>query len=874
MERRVLLLTLGCSSAVVAAAGTGPAPLAATVAVSGAVTKTALTLPLAFEASAGPADSGPTYVARAAGYTLLLAPREAVLLLRSSPGTLDRSVVRMRFRGGAARPRVEGLDELPGKVNYLIGRDKRRWRTGLPLYGKVRYREIYPGIDAVFYGRDRQIEYDLVVSPGADPGRIRIVFGGARLGGPDRSGALVLRTEAGDLLLHQPVVYQGEGASRRSVAAAYRVGRGVVRIAVGRYDREQPLVIDPVLTYSTFLGGSNESPSTSEAGYAIAVVAGNVYVAGSTSATDFPVKPTGAVVDDAKLECRLFPRCAFDRDANGGTDAFVTKFSATGALVYSTYFGGLSDDVAKGIAVDGSGSAYIAGDTRSLDFPITAGAYQGEPPDEGEHCEDCEERANRDVFVAKLNATGTDLVFSTFVRGRGDDSARAIAVDSGGRAHVTGETLSHDFADSTRECDQPCADWDGFVAALQADGAGLVYSRYLGGTRFDGSRAIALDDDGNAYVAGTTRSRDFPTRGGCEIRSGVPPVHFCFDPLQDELKGGSDAFVSKLGTEGQLVWSTYLGGELEIEDLEIEDMVGEAGNAVAVRSVPEPDGTTRTDVYVAGDTTAADFPVVNAFQNVHAGGGNDAFVARLTSTASSLVYSTFLGGSDQRGLQPDETASALAVGADGSAYVAGWTTSTRCETVFPVVRPIGGGGCQPGHAGPDAFVARLGPDGSLHYATLLGGPDPDRAHGAALDAAGALYVTGETKSVFPPNDFPTTPNGYRPTPSGSSDAFVAKLVEGAPGSAQLSVIPPDPSQPVLEGADFTYDIGVLNGGSEAASNVALLHTLSTEVEFKSVTSDAGQCSLTMAKKLICNLGSLPPGQVGVHVTVHPNKKLP
>ena len=848
---------------------------------SGAVTAATFDRPLSFEANLGQAAPEVRYLARAGGYTLQLQPA-AVIVGLQSPGPQARgATVRMRFLGGGSAPDMQGIEERAGRANYLTGGDPRRWQTGVPLYGKVRSNEVYPGIDVLFYGRGRHVEFDLVVRPGGDPKRVRMAFEGAAVEGPDASGALTLRTAAGELELAAPIAYQLDGESRRPVRGAYRVDRrGTVRVELERYDRARPLVVDPVLTASRFLGGGTQDPNVppdEERANGIALdSAGNVYVAGSTSVDNFPTFPS--------VHCGLHGSiCAYQRDNRGQKDAFVTKFNAAGDLVYSTYIGGSADDLAHGLAVDAGGQAYMTGETRSVDFPTTSGAYQRDGGlGMGALCVDCGPLGGpipppRTAFVTKLNAAGTALVYSSYLGGSQDDVARAIAVDDAGRAHVTGETRSNDFpvtfgaaqvALTPCEGDTPCA--DAFVAALDPAGSALAYSTYLGGAGDDQARAIAVDAGGNAYVTGKTASSDFPTRGGCNPILGGP-LQQCFDPLQDQRKGASDAFVTKVRPSGALAWSTYLGGGVEVSD-------GEAGNAIAVRTLTRRDGSTDTEAYVAGETTAADFPVANAFQNVHAGGSNDAFVARLSSAGSALIYSTFLGGAAETYPYPNEAATGIAVGADGSAYVVGWTTSVNCSSplvaAFPVVRPAAAGGCPSSDNREDAFVAKLAPAGGLQFSTLLGGAYADRAHAVALDSAGALYVAGETESTTgnPPYAFPTVPQAS--SGLGRSDGFVSRLVEGTPGSALLSIVQQATPDPSPEGADFTYDVVIKNdSGAEEASNVAVVHTLSSEVELRSLATTAGECTVTAAKKVICNFGALSPlSQVDVSIVVRPNKK--
>jgi uncharacterized repeat protein (TIGR01451 family) len=874
---RLTLLVVGVTSTATAAAP----PQASPAVRSGEVTAGRLAAPLAFEPNRGRAAGDVEYLARGEGYTVFLRPREATLALRHARRG-EAGLVRVRFEGAGSAAALEPLDPLPGRSNYLVGHDPAQWRTGVPHYGKVRSRGA-TGIDLVFYGRERQLEYDLVVSPRADPKRLRMRVEGATVEGPNVHGDLVLRTPAGDLLLRKPVAFQLDGASERAVAVSYRVRRRhEVALEVARYDAARPLVIDPVLSYSTYLGGLD-----AEEGLAIAVdTGGNAYVTGSTASNDFPVRPdVPDTVPFPRLLCVDFG-CAYQLERRGGKDAFVTKFSPTGTLVYSTYLGGTADDLGNAIAVDPDGNAYVAGETSSLDFPTTTGAFQTQGNCGIACTTDPPGMLHPDAFVAKLSADGTRLVYATYLGGGHADRARGIAVDPSGRAHVVGETRSSDFPTTDGAAQSalgggtcfsdPCA--DAFVASLEADGSALSYSTYLGGGGEDVARAIATDEDGDAYVAGSTASSDFPTHGTCEARE-VVPGHVeivCFRPLQAALNstgdpiGDVDAFVSKLAADGRIVWSTYLGGTHR-----------DVANGIATRTVTSTkNGVTSsfTEVYVAGETLSADFPVKDAFQNVHAGGNTDAFVAKLSSVGSSLVYSTFLGGSASSLSGSGDTATAIAVDALGSAYVAGYTVSPRfaSDASFPVIRPAQPtcGGCADA-LDDDAFVAKLDPAGSLSYATYLGGTRDDRASGIAVDVSGTAYVTGKTLPTFGAPDFPTVSAAQPARGGGVSDAFAAKLVDHVAASTDLAVTQSASPDPAGEGAELAYSVVVTNNGSTDAPGVALLETLPVEADFVSAAASTGGCAVTAAKKLICNLGTLAAGtQATVTIRVVPNKMAP
>jgi uncharacterized repeat protein (TIGR01451 family) len=853
---------------------------------TGTVEATLLQAPLWFEENFGQAPPEVSHVARGMGYSVLLGPREAVVLLRSTPPEHAGAAVRMRLVGARA-VRRESLEPLPGRNNHLVGRDPSRWKANVPLYGKVRYASAYPGVDVVFYGRQRQLEYDLIVAPGGDPRKVRFAFDGATPAGPDASGDMVLRTAAGQIRLHKPVAYQEQAGARRAVPAAFRLRRGEVQIQVGDYDRRQPLVIDPVLTYATYLGGSVYPPDIAkyDEAHAIAVDAeGSVYVTGFTAADDFPVYPAGSSLSEKRCGPFLELFCPYQEQRAGGIDAFVTKFDAGGHLVYSTYLGGDLDDRAHGIAVDAEGHAYVTGETISLDFPTTASAYDREP-----NCNACTidppGMNAPDVFVAKLNRSGSGLLYSTFLGGGLADVGWAIAVDPSGGAHVTGETRSDNFPTTpgaaqttqtpgTLSCSGgPCP--EAFVSALSADGSSLAFSTYLGGSGDDGGRGVATDRDGNTYVTGSTQSPAFPTQGTCSvIESPLGPILKCVPPFQATRKGPADAFVSKLDGDGDLVFSTLLGGG-----------DGDAGKGIATRTVKILKNgviTSFTEVYVTGETFSADFPLASAFQNVHAGGVKDAFVTRLNSTGSSLVYSTYLGGSSLGALgNAEEGATGIAVNAAGEVFVAGTTEAgdvpgNPYERRFPLMRPVQSTcrGCA--ESRPDAFIAKLDPAGMLSYGTFLGGSSHDHALGIAIDAAGTAYVAGTTWSLYPP-DFPTT-NGGAPT-AGAIGAigqgFVAKLVDRSPGVGELGVSQTASMDPAVIGVPLTYTVTVTNGAGTDAPNVALLQTLSAEVSFVSATPSSGECALTAAKRLICNLGTVPANsQATVDIDVVPNKKAP
>src|SRR5712672_1576210 len=410
-------------------------------------------LPLQFEANRGQTQKDVRFLSRGPGYSLYLTAGEAVLVLaKPDAKAQEKSVaLRMSLVGAARKPHITGLDELPGKANYFIGKDRSKWRANVPTYAKVQYRNVYPGVDLVYYGNQRQLEYDFVVAPGADPKRIALGFKGADKLEIDAKGDLVLRAAGGEVRQHKPVVYQEIDGIRQEIDGGYvRKGANRVGFRLAAYDTARPLIIDPVLSYSTYLGGSGR-----EKGLAIAVDRdGNAYVTGLVSSTDFPTTAG-----------------AFQPIFGGGTafgggqgfDAFVTKFDSTGsALLYSTYLGGSDDDQGLGIAVDTNGNAYVTGSTKSANFPTTAGAFQ---PTYG---------GVTDAFVTKLDPTGSALIYSTYLGGSSGDEGNAIAVDAGGCAYVTGIAGS-DFP-TTPGAVEAVGAIGAFVTKLDPSGSALAYS--------------------------------------------------------------------------------------------------------------------------------------------------------------------------------------------------------------------------------------------------------------------------------------------------------------------------------------------------------------------------------------------------------------
>jgi hypothetical protein len=722
-------------------------------------------LPLSFEANQGQTDPQVKFLSRGNRYSLFLTSTEAVLALQKPargkhihPGlppsqtwpapqptstvaiaapesSSPADVLRMKIVGSNTSAKIAGADELPGKSNYFIGDDPNKWRTNVSNYSKVKYHDVYPGIDLIYYGNQGQLEHDFVVAPGTDSKVILLAFRGARKMSLNSDGDLVLGTKDGEVQLKKPHVYQKLNGEEQTVAARYVMKRkDRVGFEVAEYDRRQPLVIDPVLSYSTYLGGSGSDYPTG-----IAVdPSGNAYVTGTTGSTNFPttsgafqttlvgsldtfvtkLNPTGSalvystylggsgvdvgngIAVDALGNAYVtgttgstnFPTTpgAFQTASGGALVAFVTKLNPTGsALVYSSYLGGSSENNGLGIALDALGNAFVTGITQSTNFPTTGGAFHTTFGG-----------GTFDAYVTKLNATGSALVYSTYLGGGGDDSSNGIAVDSSGNAYMTGITRSANFP-TTSGAFQTTTLGDGgqrvFVTKLNPIGSALVYSTYLGGSSSccDSGNGIALDSSGNAYVAGQVFSTDFPTTSGA---------------FKTTLGGSMDAFVTKLNPTGSaLVYSTYLGGNSE-----------EGGYHIAVDS--------SGSAWVTGQTKSTDFPTTpGAFQTAFGGGSQDAFVTKLNTTGSALVYSTYLGGSGA------DLGSDIAVDSSGNAYVTGQTFSANFPTTPGAFQTANGGG------GDDAFVAKF----AFSSPTLTVTNTNDSGSGSLRDAI-AIASPGST----------------------------------------------------------------------------------------------------------------------------------
>ncbi len=745
------------------------------------------TLPLIFEANQGQTDAQVKFLCRGGGYGLFLTSTEAVLSRskagRESKGETDATVERatqeesitgvlhMKLVGANPAPEISGLQELPGRSSYFNGSDPSKWHTRVPNYAAVRYKDVYPGIDLIYYGNHEELEFDWWLAPGADPKLIRLAIRGAEKISLDAHDSLLIESGGSELRLHKPVVYQvdegrqepgniladheyarGEGADfKHFVEGKYLLkDTDTVAFEIAAYDSSKPLIIDPVLSYSSFLGGNGE-----DEGNAIAIDStGNAYITGSTVSSDFPTKNP------------------LQASFHGIQDAFVAKFnpatSGAASLLYSTYLGSSNGNAfGLGIAVDSAGNAYVTGGTGSTNFPTTPGAFQTTAGSPG------------DAFVTKLDSTGSALVYSTYLGGSGNnDQGLSIAVDSAGDAYVTGFTDSLNFP--TMNAFQPSlvGGLDAFVTMLNPAGSALLYSTYLGGSGDEQGKGIAIDSSGNAYVTGNTGSTNFPTTLGA---------------FQMSLSGVADAFVAKINPlasgPASLTYSTYLGGN-----------GSDQGFGIAVDS--------SGSAYVTGLTFSTNFPTTpGAFQKT-LNGTQNAFVTKVNTTGSTLAFSTLLGGSGF------DQGNAVSLDSGGNVYVAGQTQSIN----FPLTPDAFRSSSQTAN---DAFVTKLNSDASsLIFSTYLGGTNLNIARGIALDAAGSAYVTGFTRSPdFPTtNAFQTTCSSCLPVITASTDVFLSKIAFTAPGGDfSMSVSPGSATISAGQSTNFTLSVTPSNGFSQTVT---------------------------------------------------------
>jgi len=703
------------------------------------------TMPLCFIPNEGQVGGPAIFYVQGTDKTIYFAADGLTFVLSGPPGsTAARWVVKMDFVGANPNATPVSLEKSGAIFSFFKGKPEN-WRPGISGSSKIVYRELWPGIDLAYYGTVGRMKYEFIVHPGADPARINLAYRGASSVTLMEEGRLAITTPAGSFEDDVPVAWQEVEGVRAAVPATYLMGavdrgpRDVTQafgFKVGPYDKSRTLVLDPaVLVYCGYIGGS-----VWDEGKAIAVDTwGNAYVTGDTGSneSDFPVT--------------VGPDLTYNGDP---VDVFVAKVNAAGTgLLYCSYLGGSDFDEPGGIAVDGSGNAYVAGYTTSPDFPVTAGSaltYAGD----------------RDAFVAKIDAAGSALVYSGRIGGRGEDNATAVAVDGSGNAFLTGETFSDDLPaivgpDLTYNGMQ-----DAYVAKVNAAGTALDYCGYIGGPENQEGRGIAVDSAGNAYVTGNT-GPDFPVMVGPGLT----------------WSGGYDAFVAKVKADGtELVYSGYIGGEFE-----------EFGHGIAV------DGTGHAYVTGFTDSPQDSFPATVGPDLSRNEGAADAFVAKVSADGTSLVYCGFIGGGPNAydPYRPgNDYGNGIAVDGAGNVYVVGQTDSS--EETFPVANG-------PGLAWNglnDIFIAKVNATGTgLVYCGYIGGAEEDEGRGIAVDSAGNAYITGWAASAE--DTFPVL-SGPDLTYNSAWDAFVAKVSAFDVPAPLLSSL--DPSSAIGGGPVLTLSV--------------------------------------------------------------------
>jgi hypothetical protein len=795
-----------------------------------AVRKSALT----FQANEGQTDPQVKYVANGYGYELFLTEQEAVMALRQpsarrtarsrrAPRVRENvrdaktSVVRLRLDGANKNAEVTGVDRLPGGVNYFMGSDPKNWHSGVPSYSEVKYHDVYPGVDLVFYGNQRRLEYDLVVAPGADPSKIAFDINGATSLQVNAKGNLVMRLAKSEVELEKPTVYQERDGKRTEIAGNYVIsGNERVGIAISDYDSTRPLVIDPVLDYSTFLGGSAD-----DMGNGIAVDKnGNAYVAGTTMSTDFPTIATG-----------LQPAPPKSTPA-----AFVTELNPTGTkpLLNSTYLSGSVGEQANAIAVDAAGNIYVAGETFSIDFPTTGSAFSQSP---------LASNPSGTAFLSVIN--GSTLVYSTYLGGTAGDFANGVAADANGQAYIAGAAFPSSFTipggAGTFMNTLTNAAGSAFLARLDTTKSGtasLIYYTFLTGTgtglpgepgtSAEVAQAIAVDTNQNAYTTGYTTSSDFPTTA----------TGFVTQPFNGAANGV--VFVTEINTAAtgmpSLVYSGYLAGPTAAKNL------GDFGFGIALGP--------KNVAYVAGTSTSSDFPTsTGAFQATIPSTNGAAFVSLINTGASgtaSLTYSTFFGGTN------GETATGVAVDATGNAYVSGNTASADLPVTPGAFQPMRLNNNGPG----DGFVLKLNPGGNgladRLYATYLGGSgdgagDTDFVAGIAVDSNNNGYLTGQAISA----DFPHTGGVFQPALNGPSDAFVTEL--GLVATLSISPNPVAFGTQLIGVPSTSMTVTVTNNSNGTLPTVFTV-VGTNPADFVATPTAAGGCGATLAAGASCTIG--------------------
>jgi uncharacterized protein (TIGR03437 family) len=777
------------------------------------------TMPPFFEPAGGEGTSS-RFVARGLRYDIDIRCRENTLAWRDSGKNVS---VRTKFLGARRDAQLQPLNELPSHTNYFIGNSPNHWRINVPNFAQLRVAGLYQGIDLLYHAERRKLEYDFIVHPGADPRSIALEVSGADSVRVEPSGDLTIRAFGDPVRWKAPHLYQEHDGTRFPVQGGFEVSGRRIQFRVGQYDPSIPLVIDPVLSYSSYLGGSSNDQARS-----VAVDSnGNVYLAGITTSTNLPVP------------------AAFQPHLGGQSNAFAAKFNAAGTLVYLTYLGGSVDDLGTAVAVDAAGDIFIAGMTSSQNFPVTQGAFQTHYG--GNAGPGCEQTG--DAFVTKLNPLGSALIYSTYLGGSQNEFGSGLAIDAAGNAYITGYTLSPNFPVTrgayqtsyhgaggqlskpvcngvTQATPQPFfVTGDAFVSKLNPAGSALVFSTYLGGSSDDVGLSIALDSSNNVLVGGYTLSTNFP------VTAGAPDSSFGGSEVQNEFFTSGDGFLSKLSASGSsLIFSTYLGG---------------AGDDAVTGVASAPDGTS----WATGFTSSQNFPIsATAVQPVYGGYYvlpfliedlvGDAFATGVNSTGTALVYSSYLGGSN------NDMGTSIAVDPNGLVYVVGFSDSSNFPVTSNALQPrfAGDSGQAPYFDFGDGFVSIIDPVASkLIYSSYFGGSLDDQFWGLTLDGAGGVWATGNTMSSNLPvtsNAFQPEYAGYTPTTFLKGDSILVHFANLAPTPTTIS--------------------GIENSASGASGNV------SPGMIFTLYGSNIGPAMLAGAS--LTPAGTLATTQAGVNVT--------
>ncbi len=764
-------------------------------------------IPLTFEANQGQTAPQVKFISRGPGYRAYLTADGMVLSLRSSATNSaaaqdstavtrgKRAAIQIRLVGALSNPAVIGEDPQPGRMNYFIGNDARKWRRNVPTYGQVRYKNIYRGIDLVYYGNHEQLEYDFAIAPKADPRQIRFEITGASNVQVAADGSLALQTEIGVAHFQVPLVYQDVKGSRVPVKGSYSLlDSNHVQFEVANYDTEKSLIIDPVLIYSSYLGGTgSEQPS------GIAVDAnGNVYVAGSTDSTDFPLGTIG-----------LLP--------SGSPHVYIAKLDPTGShLIYADYLGGSSQDYGYALALDASSNVFVTGSTASSDFPMVQ-PFQGTYP------------GSFNAFLSKVSSDGSSLLYSSYFGGNGSDIPSGVAVDQSGNIVLAGYTSSTNL--TTANAFQSSASPNqggtygqyGFLTKFAPNGASLIYSTYFGGSSnvalncggtpcwpqpSTSIAALAIDAGGDAYLTGSTNTYNFPVTQGAYLTTNSSQMNT------------SIGFVSKFTSAGSLQYSTYFYGSSGLQ-VNITGIAADSAGSAYITGAALSDGT---------------FPVTST--NICDPGTQGwacsyAFVTKFDNAGATLLYSTFLG--------PNNGAIPYAVALDGNndAYVLAFTSGGTFNSVD---------GIEPYSGGNDLLITEIDASGTTQvFATYFGGSGDEQPTpaGLALDANGNLYIAGVTTST----DLPVTPSAYQSASAGNTDSFIVKMNSQ---SAPAVTLKPTSLQFALQAIGTTgaaQNVVLRNMGS-AALAISSMNAIGDFSETNncgsSVPAEGGTCTIAVS----------------------------